>query len=135
MSSLRRRVLAIVAGIVTAMAVVSLADLLIGRVFPMPVGTDVRDAVSMAAAIASMPTIALALLILGWALGTGIGAFTALISVGLIVAVVLLLATISNLLALPHPRWMWPAALVSVPLLGWLGAHAAARGRQVPPAR
>ena len=136
MSSLRRRVLAIVAGVVTAMIVVSLADLVVGMLYPMPVGTNVRDAESMAAAIAALPTIALALLTVGWALGTGVGAFVAvrltperLLSVGLIVAVVLLLATISNLLALPHPGWMWPAALVLIPALGWLGAHAATRSR------
>lgn len=133
-----RRVLAVVAGAVVAVAVVSLSDGLVGRAYPLPEGTDMRDAESMRAAFAAMPLPAMLLLLAGWALAAGIGAFVAVrltadrrIGAGLIVTVILLLATLANLAALPHPVWMWPAAIVLVPLVGWLGARAGSRQRRV----
>ena len=133
MSPLLRGVFAVLAGAAVAILVVSLADLVVGRIYPLPAGTDIRDAESMAAAIATLPTTAMVLLMVGWAVAAGAGAYVAVratagkrIGAGLVVAALLLLATIGNLAALPHPVWMWPAAIVLIPLVGWLGARAAA---------
>ena len=128
-----RNVVAVMIGAVVAIAVVSISDLVVGSIYPMPAGTDMRDAESMSAAIAALPATAMVLLLVGWALAAGIGAFVAVrisaghrMGFGLGVAALLLLATIANLAALPHPVWMWPGALVLIPLLGWGGARAAA---------
>jgi len=138
MSPLLRGVLAVLAGAAAAIVVVSLFDLVVGRIYPLPAGTDLRDAESMTAAIAAMPATALVLLLAGWALAAGAGAFVGVrltagrsMIVGLIVTALFLLATISNLAAIPHPGWMWAGAIVLVPLVGWLGARAGASPRVV----
>jgi hypothetical protein len=135
-----RWVLAVLAAAAVAIVIVSLSDLLVGRIYPLPAGTDVRDAHSMAAAIAAMPVTALLLLLVGWVLAAFAGAFVAVrlvagrpFWIGLIVTALFLLATIANLAALPHPVWMWPAALVLIPLAGWLGARRASRSRERQP--
>jgi hypothetical protein len=133
MSPLLRAVLSVLAGAAIAIVVVSLSDVLVGRIYPLPSGTDLRDVESMTAAIAAMPTPPLLILLAGWGIAAGAGAFAAVrlaagrpMFVGLIVTALFLLATISNLAALPHPAWMWPGALVLIPLVGWLGARAGA---------
>jgi hypothetical protein len=135
MSPLLRRVLAGVVGAVSAVAIVSLSDALVTRAYPLPAGTDTGNSESLAAAIQGMPSAALLLMVAGWGLAAGVGAFVAVrlsaerrTGIGFIVAGILLLATIANLAMLPHPRWMWVAALVVVPLLGWLGARAGSAG-------
>lgn len=135
MPRILRRILAVLAGIVVAFVVVMLTDLLVGGIFPPPPGTDVRDPESMAAAIGAMPVIALALMVIGWGVASAVGAFVAVRitperrrSAGHLVALLLLIATMANLAMLPHPAWMWVAALIAVPLLGWVGARMGAGG-------
>jgi len=130
-SSAVRNVLAAVGGAAAAIAVVALSDLLVGRIVPLPSSVDLQTPERARAAIAAVPLPALVLLVSGWALAGGIGAFVAArlsagrrMLVGLIVAALLVLATVANLAMVPHPAWMWPAALVLIPLLGWLGARA-----------
>ena len=133
MSPILRRVLAGFVGTVAALVVVSLSDALVARMYPWPAGTDMRNAESFAAAIEAVPLPGLLLMVIGWGVAAGIGAFVAVrlsvertTTVGFVVAGLLLLATVANLAMLPHPRWMWIAPLLVVPLLGWLGARAGA---------
>lgn len=140
MSRVVRRIVAVLAGTVVAFIVVMLTDLLVGSMYPPPAGTDVRDPESMRTAIAAMPLPALLLMVVGWALAAGVGAFVAVrmtperrASAGHLVALLLLLATLVNLAMLPHPGWMWAAALLAVPVVGWVGARlgaAAQRSRE-----
>jgi hypothetical protein len=140
MPPLARNVLAVVAGAVCAFAVVVLTDLLAAQLYPLPHGLDTSDREAARAAVASVPTGVLLVVVSGWALAAGIGAFCAVRASatrtptpGLIVAAILLLATIANLAMIPHPAWMWPAAVVLIPVLGWLGVRrgvATARPRQ-----
>jgi len=130
MPRLLRRIIAVLVGTAVAFTVVMLVDLLVGSMHPVPEGTDVRDAESMAAVIAGMPVSALVVMVAGWALAAAIGAFVAVrltperrASAGHLVALLFLLATLANLAMLPHPGWMWAAALVALPLAGWLGAR------------
>ena len=37
---------------------------------------------------------------------------------GMIVAVFVLVATVANLAAIPHPTWLWPAAIILIPAAG-----------------
>jgi hypothetical protein len=46
---------------------------------------------------------------------------------GLVVAALLLIATIANLRALPHPTWLWAAAILLIPAAGWTVSRASAR--------
>lgn len=128
-----KRVLAVIAGVVVAVLLVSLSDALVARLYPLPAGTEISDVEGLPVVIEAMPIGAMLMLVTGWALAAGIGAFVAVrlsegrpAGVGLIVAGVILLATVANLVMLPHPVWMWPAALLLVPLFGWVGARAGA---------
>jgi hypothetical protein len=109
----------------------------VGRVYPLPSGLELSNAEAARAAIAAVPLVALLLLVTGWALAGGIGAFVAVrlapehrMAVGLVVAGLLVLATAANMAMLPHPVWMWPASLVLIPLLGWMGARVGSSPRR-----
>jgi hypothetical protein len=132
MSVLVRRVLAVLAGAVVAVAVVSLCDFVAGRMWSPPPGTDLSTPAGLRAAMASIPTGTLMVFVLGWVAAAAAGAFVATrLSPdrgqvpGLIVTALLWVATIMNLLSIPHPVWVW-GALVLIPAAGWLAARAAA---------
>lgn len=134
-----RQLVALLAGVVSAVVVVSLSDAVVGRAFPLPVGTDLHDAASMRAAMEAMPAAAMLMLVAGWALAAGIGAYAAVrlapgraVLLGASVVAILLVATIANLFALPHPAWLWPASLVAIPAAGWIGARMGAGGSRGP---
>jgi hypothetical protein len=88
-----------------------------------------------------VPWMALWLVVMGWGLAGGVGAFVAArlappgfaparrMYVGLGVVVLLVLATAANLAMIPHPVWMWPASMVLIVVLGWVGARAGALRR------
>jgi hypothetical protein len=137
MPPLARNVLAVIAGAACAFAVVVLTDVLVGQLHPLPHGLDSTDREAARAAVASVPAGILLVLVTGWALAAGVGAFCAVRSsasraptAGLVVTGILLLATMANLAMIPHPVWMWPGAMILIPLLGWLGVR-----RGVAPAR
>ena len=128
-----RRVAAVVIGLVVAMLVVAGVDAIVGRTWPLPLGTDVKNAESMRAAMAAMPLAALCTMVLGWTVAAAFGAFTAVrkspaheARSGYIVTALFFAATIGNLLSLPHPAWMFAAAVICVPLAGLAGTRAAA---------
>lgn len=125
-----RHVVAVVGGVIAAMVIVTMGDALAGAIHPMPPGLDFSDRDAVRAAIAGMPLAAYAVLVSGWSAAGGVGAWTAArtapshrLRAGLIVAGLLLASTLANLAMLPHPTWMWPVALVAVPLAGWMGAR------------
>ena len=131
-----RRLVAVVAGLLVGASIVMLSDGLVAHIAPFPNGTNVHDLPNaVRAAMAAVPLYALIIKArcAGWAIAIGAAAFVAVrlaparrIVVGLSVTVVFLVGMIANLTSLPHPFWMWPAALILAPLLGWTGARAAA---------
>lgn len=89
------------------------------RLYPLPTGIDYSDRNAIAAAIGSLPLGALMIVVVAWALGALAGACTAVYVgrhrvLGILVGVVLLAGAVGNLLAIPHPGWMWIAALVAI---------------------
>jgi hypothetical protein len=131
-----RQVLAVLAGVVVSGLLVFVSDLSVRGLYPLPGPAEMRDPEVARAAIAAVPTMALMLLVMGWALAGSVGAFAGArlavgnrLVVGLVVVGVQALATTANLAMVPHPLWMWPAALVLIVLLGWVGARAGAERR------
>ena len=121
-----RSALVLLAGVIAAVLVVVLMDAVVGRIYPLPAGTDLGNAESMRQAIAALPAAAFLLLAIGWALAAGAGSYIAARLAthasaihGLIVALFVLVATISNLARIPHPVWLWPAAIILIPVAGW----------------
>lgn len=125
-----RSALVLLAGVVASVLVVLLMDAVVGRIYPLPPGTELRNPESLRLAVAALPVTAFVLLVVGWALAGGVGGYVAArlathahVIHGLIVALFVLVATVSNLARIPHPVWMWPAAIVLIPLAGWLSAR------------
>ena len=124
-----RSALVLLAGVVVAVLVVILADTIVGTLYPLPPGTDMNDPESMRTAIAAIPRPAFLLLLAGWVVAAGAGAYlaarlaTRLATMhGMIVALFVLVATVANLAAIPHPTWLW-LAIILIPAAGWLGTR------------
>jgi hypothetical protein len=129
-----RSAVILLAGVVVAVIVVTLMDAVVGRLYAFPAGTDLNDPESMRRAVAALPITAFVLLVVGWALAAGAGAYVAARFAshaqavhGLIVALFVLVATISNLAKIPHPLWLWPAAIILIPAAGWAATRLVAR--------
>jgi hypothetical protein len=132
MLTVLHRVAAVLAGAVFAGLVVSSTDAAVAGAFPLPPGTDLTNPSSVRAALAVMPTPALVLLATGWVIAAGAGSFLAAVLAptprvrhGLIVVTLLLVATVANLVMIPHPVWMWVVAVTLIPAVGFGAAHAA----------
>jgi hypothetical protein len=116
--------LALVCGNVTVVA----TEVVVHVLFPL--GVDPMDEAALREAAARIPTAALVLLIVGWALAAVVeGAVAAKIATeraklpcAMIVASLQTLAAIANNLSIPHPAWFWVSVLVFVPC-AWLGAR------------
>jgi hypothetical protein len=131
-----RSALVLLGGVVVAVIVVSLMDGVLISIYPLPAGTDPSNPESLRQGIATLPVSAFLLLVAGWALAAGAGSYLAArlatqssVTHGLIVALFVLVATVANLAKIPHPVWMWPAAIILIPAAGWAAARLGARRR------
>ncbi len=129
-----RSALVLLAGVVASVLVVMLMDRVVGSIYPFPAGTDPSNPDSFRQAIAGLPAAAFLLLVAGWALAAGVGSYLAArLSTharaihGLIVSLFVLVATVANLASIPHPVWMWPAAIILIPAAGWAATRLVAR--------
>lgn len=121
-----RSALVLLAGVVAAVVVVVLMDTVVASLYPLPAGTEPSNPESFRQAVAGLPAAAFLLLVAGWALAAAAGSFLAARLAthahaihGLIVALFVLVATVANLARIPHPVWMWPAAIILIPAAGW----------------
>ena len=89
---------------------------------------------AMRAYVAALPVGALAAVVAGWWLGTFAGVWAAVVvaaqrprlHAGIVIGV-LLLATVANLVMLPHPLWMTVLGPLGILAAGWLAMRLAAR--------
>jgi hypothetical protein len=124
-----RSILAVLAGVLVMGITVAAVQWLGHSIFPPPQGVDPGDRDAMIAAISGMPVLALAFVLVAYAFGTFLGAYTAAtISVAhkrgtaIIVAVVMLALIAANFALIPHPLWMVVlGVLIPLPfaLLAW----------------
>ena len=122
-----RSALVLLAGVVIAVIVVTLMDTVAGSLYALPAGTDRTDPESMRRAVALLPATAFMILLAGWTLAAAVGSFVAARLAthdrtihGMIVAMFVLVATVGNLAAIPHPAWLWPATIILIPFGGWV---------------
>ena len=102
--SMIRSIVAVVAGVVVALALLAGIDALGHRVYPLPQGVDWSDPKVVERVVSALP----------------IGALV-------------LAATIGNLLMIPHPAWVIAGGLIGVPLCAWLGARVGGSAVAHPP--
>jgi hypothetical protein len=135
-----RSIVAVLVGAAAAIAVVSASDALVGALWPLAPGTDLHDPAQLQRAMGAMPAAAFVALVIGWAVAAAVGATVATRIAaptetgaprrrpGVIVTALLLAGTAANLVSIPHPWWVWAAALVAIPTAGWLATQVAAPG-------
>jgi hypothetical protein len=126
-----RAILAVVVGCVVSVLFTFGMDAISHLVYPPPTELNVRDPAVMRALIEQMPTGAFIIVVAGWILGAGFGAwFATRLSGGRVwpggaVGGVTLAATGINLFMIAHPIWVVTAALIGIPLATWGGIRAA----------
>jgi hypothetical protein len=119
MSDIARTVFAIVGGLIVAALIIALVHFVSAKLYPLPRGLDVHDRAAISAAIQRLPTGAFLMVLGAWAAGAFCGGWVAgriarraRVGHALVVGILLLMAGIGNLTAIPHPFWMWIGAFV-----------------------
>jgi hypothetical protein len=114
-STMGRTILGMLVGVVVAIAVIMLVEMLGHSVYPPPPGldpTDPANEAAFAAFVAQMPLGAKAMLLLAWLLGTFTGALVAAkiarhqTAAALLVALVVMSGVVGMILKIPHPGWL-----------------------------
>ena len=126
-----RRFLGVLAGIVGGTIVVGAVTMAGLKLFQPPQGIDLSSLAKVQTPMSEIPWPALVMSVLAWALGAlAAGWIAAKVAngrrTGLVAGAFLLLATIMNLVATPHPAWMWVLGVLLPLPLAWVGARAAA---------
>lgn len=134
------RFLAILLGMLAAFVVIVLVQSASGMMYPAPAGVNLEDPVALRAFTKTLPVGAFLMVLLSYALGAFAGGWLAgwraptawpMPPAG--IALLLTLASVMNLRAIPHPGWFWVANLSLVIVLPFAGA-ALTRARPESPA-
>ena len=128
-----KKILAIIAGVVTGFIIVFIGDATVHAMNPPPLGLNYMDKNLMMDYVAHIPKYVLVILVIFWMLSAFTGGLVAAVInkvewkfCALITGSILLAAALLNLVltAPSHPMWMWIAALVGyIPaalLGGWM---------------
>lgn len=121
-----RRVLGIIVGIVIAALVIFCVELVGSRLFPA------AAAAATSGRLDGVPLGALALVVVGWAVGTALGSLAAvrLARVGWAawaVAGFVIAGVVSNAAMFPHPVWMVAGGILLPLLAAWIVSRSAPR--------
>lgn len=137
MAKVMRSLGAILAGVLLGGVTVALIEAVSSWAYPPPAGVNLADPVQLRAFVATLPMGAFLFVLAAWAsgtlLGSGLAARLAPVAPaghGAAVGAVFLLASLANLLAIPHPLWF---ALVALPLVILAGLAGTILGRRHRP--
>ena len=75
MKAALRSIAAVVIGVIAALVIITLAQMLTVRLYPMTAGVNPQDQSAMIAWIQQLPAAALVIVLCGWALGAFVGGF------------------------------------------------------------
>ena len=132
-----RRIGAVVAGLISAWLVVSIAEAVAHKIYPPPRGMDMTDFNQVKQFVASLPLSALLIVLAGWLVGTFMGTWLASrISQnrvpGYVVGAILLAAGIANAVLIPQPVWFSVVSFMVYVGMTLLGARVGAGFRPLP---
>jgi hypothetical protein len=129
---MRRAIIAVIAGFVSAFAVMMAFELTNSLLFPFPVGLDVYDANQVRDFAASMPLSALILVATGWMSGSFVGGYIATVAAGEdnltpahITGVLLTASGALNAWMIQNPLWFHFGGLPVFVLFSAIGASVA----------
>ncbi|PJJ97191.1 hypothetical protein CO641_09240 [Lysobacteraceae bacterium NML91-0213] len=135
-----RTLLAILAGLVVAIALMLAIEALAASLFPLPLDARIAGEEDLARLVAQAPPGKLALVLLGWCLAALTGGWVAArLSVArtgmaaLAVGALIVGGVILNVMALPHPAWVIAGGLLLPVPLAWAGGLLARRPRAARP--
>lgn len=119
----------LIAGGLAVMGIEGISSL----IYRMPVNMDINDKEAVATWIGTLPVGAFIFILVAWACGCFLAAFVARrlapqrgAMAGLVAWLLITLATIANLLMIPHPIWVSVAGVLVCLIFGLLGLVAAA---------
>ena len=120
-----RNVAAIIGGVMLAALVVTAVDRINAMIYPVP-AFNPANRVEMIRQFQLLPVGAFLFLLGAWIAGALAGSWMATRVGGShwhgYAATVLFGASVAmNLAVLPHPKWLWMAALIATPLAGYIG--------------
>ena len=125
-----RIILGIVGGVIAGFAAIWLTDMIGHSIYPIPSDVSIGNPEQMGALIRGMPGGAQAFVVAAWFAGALVGGIVAnLIAdqrwTAWVIAGFVALASILNILMIPHPEWMQISAVVAPVLGGLIAAHLA----------
>ncbi len=122
-----RNILGALAGIAVAVLTVMLFEWIGHTIYPLPPGLEITDTEALNAHLAAAPIIALLLVLAGNLIATFDGTFVACLIgrtkphiYALLIGVLMLAATTSNLIMFRHPTWFSVSAVVGIIVSAWL---------------
>lgn len=134
MTSRMRTWLAGVAGAFSAFVVVAVVEGIGHAVYAPAAMPDMSDPEAVAAFIRAMPPGAFLFVLAAYLLATIAGGVIAALlarrhgmRLAVIVGALILVASVANFVALPHPAWFVAATLIGVPAAAWLTGLTASR--------
>ena len=125
-----RNVIAGIAGIATAVLIVFAIEKLGHTLYPPPADLDYSDADAIRMYYSQLPLLALLFPMIAWIVGTFVGTLLACyvgtastLTFAGVVGTLMLAATISNLIVIPHPLWFSIIAVIGVAGAAWLAVQ------------
>ena len=127
-----RDVLGAIIGVAVAVITVMLLQKIGHLAFPPPADLDVEDTQAMMEYVRSAPIAALLFVLASYIIAAFDGTFIACwigraksFIFALIIGVLMLVATITNLIMIPHPLWFSITAVVGIVAAAWTAAYVA----------
>lgn len=118
---MRRKIVAVVLGVVVAMILIVAIEALGHSVYPPPANLDITDSGAMQAYVMSAPVGALLSVLAAWLVATLVGGLVACfvareapLKNSAIVGGLVLLGTTVNLVSIPHPPWFSATSIVAI---------------------
>ncbi len=122
-----RNLLGAIVGIAVALGTILLFDWIAHFLHPVPEDFDKTDSSAIAAHIQAAPIEALIVLVSGWFIAAFDGVFLACLIghakrylFAIPIGGLVLVATVSNLILIPHPVWVTAAGPILIILAAWL---------------